>query len=121
MWLSTEEREKLQKREEEMRNKKYESRITRTRKFDFAGREIIDEIEEFDHNLDAELRASAQAMIATVSNDANVCPSIEFDRPTVRHQIFSVRFLQLGNKIGSFFSVRGYEYFGFELGEIESC
>lgn len=82
-WLSKSEREKVQKREEEIRDKKYESRLTRKVALDFAGREIVEEVQDFDHALDAELRESADSMIARIHDDANVCPTVQFDRPTV--------------------------------------
>ncbi|XP_043278932.1 activating signal cointegrator 1 [Venturia canescens] len=81
-WLSKSEREKVQKREEELRDKKHESRLTRKVVLDFAGREIVEDLQEFDHVLNAELRESADSMIARIHDDANVCPTVEFDRPT---------------------------------------
>lgn len=96
VWLSSAEREKMQKREEEIRNAKYPSRLTQKVTLDFAGREIVEEVQDFDDAFNAELREAAESMMARVSNDANVCPTIEFDRPTVGffYLFFSIEMYQ---------------------------
>ena len=41
-WLSADQREKLRKREEELREKRHGSRLNRKIDFDFAGRKVVE-------------------------------------------------------------------------------
>ena len=70
----------MQKREETITAKKHGSRLDRKIIFDFAGREVTDDNEHIDELNDLELNENIQSN--TVMN-TNLCPFIEFKRPTV--------------------------------------
>lgn len=80
IWLSHEERKKLQKQEEEELTRKHASRLDRKVAIDFMGRVIVDE--------DQSINLQSEELDETISYDnfenTNICPTIEFDRPTVR-------------------------------------
>lgn len=83
IWLSHDERKKLQKQEEEILARKHASRLDRKVAIDFTGRVIVDE--------DQSINLHSEDLGETSYNDfenPNICPTIEFDRPTVRLQIF---------------------------------
>lgn len=73
------EREKLQKQETDMQARKHASRLNKRIAIDFMGREI-DENECFNQPLQLEKFDEA---ICNDFENLNVCPTIEFDRPTV--------------------------------------
>ncbi|KYM86106.1 Activating signal cointegrator 1 [Atta colombica] len=78
IWLSHEERKKLQKQEEEELARKHASRLDRKVAIDFMGRVIVDE--------DQSINLQSEELDETISYDnfenTNICPTIEFDRPT---------------------------------------
>lgn len=77
IWHSAEEREKLQKQELEAQARKHASRLDKRVAIDFMGRVIDDE--QF-NNLQSE--DLGEAMLYDDSENPNICPMIEFDRPT---------------------------------------
>ncbi|KAG5325636.1 TRIP4 protein, partial [Pseudoatta argentina] len=78
IWLSHDERKKLQKQEEEELARKHASRLDRKVAIDFMGRVIVDE--------DQSINLQSEELDETISYDdfenTNICPTIEFDRPT---------------------------------------
>lgn len=84
IWLSHDERKKLQKQEEEVLARKHVSRLDKKVIMDFMGRVAIEE--------DQAINLQSEDLDETMSYDdfenPNICPTIEFDRPTVRLQIF---------------------------------
>ncbi|CAL1683020.1 unnamed protein product [Lasius platythorax] len=76
-WLSTEEREKLRKQESEALARKHASRLDKRVTMDFMGRVVYDD--QF-HNLQSE--ELGETMSYDDFENLNVCPTIEFDRPT---------------------------------------
>ncbi|GAB0100368.1 activating signal cointegrator 1 [Sergentomyia squamirostris] len=64
VWLSNEERVKLQKMEEELRDRKHANRLRHTYKFDFSGRQILDD----EDTLDYDAYANVASMEKTGSN-----------------------------------------------------
>ncbi|KAG5310692.1 TRIP4 protein, partial [Acromyrmex insinuator] len=78
IWLSHDERKKLQKQEEEELARKHASRLDRKIAIDFMGRVIVDE--------DQSINLQSEELDETISYDdfenTNICPTIEFDRPT---------------------------------------
>lgn len=85
IWLSSEEREKLRKQESESLARKHASRLDKRVTIDFMGRAIYDD--EF-NNQNLQSEELGEAMAYDVSDNPNICPTIEFDRPTVRSRIF---------------------------------
>lgn len=83
-WLSASEREKLQKQEAEMLAHKHMSRLDRRIAVDLMGREIVDQDQATGqcHSLD-EITMEAISYDNDFENP-NICPTIEFERPTVR-------------------------------------
>ncbi|XP_076751440.1 activating signal cointegrator 1 [Xylocopa sonorina] len=84
IWLTATEREKSQKLEEEISERKHMSHLNRKINvtFDFIGREVIEEnpVDEL-----TELNDRYFQDIAETFNDIgsrNICPNVEFDRPT---------------------------------------
>jgi hypothetical protein len=84
-WLSTAEREKLLKQEEEAHARKHASRLDKKILIDFMGR-VVDE-DQF-NNL--QLEGFDETASYDHFENLNICPTIEFDRPTVRSHIFFV-------------------------------
>jgi len=82
IWLSHDERRKLQKQEEEALARKHASRLDRKVTIDFMGRVVTNE-DQSQFNLQSEDDETTYDF-----GNPNVCPTIEFDRPTVRLQIF---------------------------------
>lgn len=84
IWLSHDERKKLQKREEEALARKHMSRLDKRVAIDFMGRVAVEE--------DQAINLQSEDLDETMSYDdfenPNICPTIEFNRPTVRLQIF---------------------------------
>lgn len=85
IWLSHDERKKLQKQEEEALACKHMSRLDRKVTIDFMGR-VVDEDQSNLVNLQSE--DLGETMSYDNFENPNICPTIEFDRPTVRLQIF---------------------------------
>lgn len=83
IWLSSAEREKLQKQEADRHATKHASRLERNITIDFMGRTVEESqlVNQFD---DEELEERDKVMLYDESEFPNVCPTIEFDRPTVR-------------------------------------
>nr|XP_012234045.1 PREDICTED: activating signal cointegrator 1 [Linepithema humile] len=79
-WLTATEREKLQKQEADMQARKHASRLNKRIAIDFMGREI-EENEFFNQPHTMQLEEFDEAMCNDFEN-LNVCPMIEFDRPT---------------------------------------
>lgn len=79
IWLSSEEREKLRKQESESLARKHASRLDKRVTIDFMGRAIYDD--EF-NNQNLQSEELGEAMAYDVSDNPNICPTIEFDRPT---------------------------------------
>ncbi|XP_034951600.1 activating signal cointegrator 1 [Chelonus insularis] len=79
MWLSAKERETLKKREEEIWNKKHESRLSKKVTLDFYGRQVIEEPEDFSsYSFDENQEDSS----IPYDNDMSlICPTVEFKRP----------------------------------------
>lgn len=82
-WHSAEEREKLQKQESEAQARKHASRLDKRVAIDFMGRVVDDD--QF-NNLQSE--DVGEAMLYDDSENPNICPTIQFDRPTVRSRMF---------------------------------
>jgi len=80
IWLSHDERKKLQKREEEALARKHVSRLDKKVTIDFMGRVAVEE--------DQAINLQSEDLDETMSYDdfenPNICPTIEFNRPTVR-------------------------------------
>lgn len=83
IWLSAEERGKLQKQEAEALARKHASRLDKRVTIDFMGR-IVDD-DQFNNLQSEEL---GETMSYDNFENPNICPTIEFDRPTVRSRIF---------------------------------
>lgn len=83
-WLSTAEREKLLKQEEEAHARKHASRLDKKLAIDFMGRVINND--QF-NNLQVE---KLKEISYNYFEDPNVCPTIEFDRPTVSSHVFVI-------------------------------
>lgn len=93
-WLSNSDRQKLQKREEELRGKRHASRLDRKVTLDFAGRKVIDEPSHVDmYDANDEIVREVQDGVKSVSNsfrniDLNgdypglVNPTINQEQPT---------------------------------------
>lgn len=82
IWLSHDERKKLQKQEEAILAHKHASRLDKKVTIDFTGR-VVDE--------DQSINLHSEDLGETSYNDfenPNICPTIKFDRPTVGLQIF---------------------------------
>lgn len=88
IWLSTGEREKLQKQEADRHAAKHASRLDRNIKIDFMGRTIEETQLSFDQSDDVELEERDRIMLYDDCEFPNVCPTIEFNRPTVRSSSF---------------------------------
>lgn len=82
-WLSTSEREKLQKQETEAHALKHMSRLDRRVVMDLTGREVFckDQAAGQSRNLD---EIAMEAISYENFENPNICPTIEFERPTVR-------------------------------------
>ncbi|XP_011347344.2 activating signal cointegrator 1 [Ooceraea biroi] len=76
-WLSTAEREKLSKQEEEAHARKHASRLDRRVTIDFMGR-VVNE----DQSDNWQLEEPDETASYDHFENPNVCPTIEFDRPT---------------------------------------
>lgn len=84
VWLSENERKEIQKHEEQVRNEKYGSRLTKKVTLDIYGRQIIEEPDDekmFNFQVSADL---TKLMIRKANDNADTtCPTVEFDRPQV--------------------------------------
>lgn len=83
-WLSTAEREKVQKQEAEAHARKHMSRLDRRVTVDLFGKEVIDGQDQAtgqSHNLD---EIALEAISYKNFENPNICPTIESERPTVR-------------------------------------
>lgn len=78
-WFSAEEREKLRKQESEARARKHASRLDKRVTIDFMGRVVED-----DQFNDLQAEELAETISYNDFENPNICPTIEFDRPTVR-------------------------------------
>ncbi|XP_011869583.1 PREDICTED: activating signal cointegrator 1 [Vollenhovia emeryi] len=78
IWLSHDERNKLQKQEEEALARKHASRLDRKVTIDIMGRVAVDEAQSI--NLQSE--DLGETMSYDGFENLNICPTIEFDRPT---------------------------------------
>jgi len=78
IWLPHEQRKKFQKQEEEALARKHASRLDRTVTVDFMGRAVVDENQSI--NLQSE--DLGETMSYDDFENPNICPTIEFDRPT---------------------------------------
>ncbi|KAK0175370.1 hypothetical protein PV327_009124 [Microctonus hyperodae] len=82
VWLSENERKEIQKHEEQVRNEKYGSRLTKKVTLDIYGRQIIEEPDDekmFNFQKSADL---TESMIRKANDNADtLCPTVEFDRP----------------------------------------
>lgn len=81
VWLSKTEKERLKKREDEIQAQKHRSRLDRKVTLDFAGREVMDD----DFYVPEEKIKGF--MEHSEFESCNTCPSVHFDRPTVRGKI----------------------------------
>ncbi|XP_066598962.1 activating signal cointegrator 1 isoform X2 [Prorops nasuta] len=81
-WLSAAERERVKKMEEEVNAQKYASRFSKKLTFDFAGRQIVEEDPVVDEITDEKLMELFQSISLDNIDKSNICPNIEFDRPT---------------------------------------
>lgn len=77
-WLSHDERKKLQKQEEEAQARKHSSRLDRKITLDFMGRVAVEE----DQSINLQLEDFGETMSYDNLENPNICPTIEFDRPT---------------------------------------
>lgn len=84
IWLSHDERKKLQKQEEETQARKHLSRLDRKITLDFMGRVAVED----DQSINLQSEDLGETMSYDDLKNPNICPTIEFDRPTVRLQIF---------------------------------
>ncbi|XP_046753598.1 activating signal cointegrator 1 [Diprion similis] len=82
VWLSNSEREKLEKYENDVRAKKYGSRLNRKVTLDFAGREVIDDAAFTDEANDQVLRSITEFKSSSTTMSSNACPTIEFNQPS---------------------------------------
>lgn len=82
-WLSTSERKKLQKQEAEAHARKHISRLDRKITIDFMGREITDQDQAC--SLD---EIAMEAVSCEDFENSNICPTIEFERPSVKLLVF---------------------------------
>ncbi|XP_018401936.1 PREDICTED: activating signal cointegrator 1 [Cyphomyrmex costatus] len=78
IWLSHDERKKLQKQEEEELARKHASRLDKKVAIDFMGRVIVDE----DQSINLQLEDLDETISYDNFENMNICPTIEFDRPT---------------------------------------
>lgn len=83
IWLSIEDREKLRKQESEAQARKHASRLDKRVTIDFMGRVVDDE--QFN---DLQSEDLGETVSYDDSENPNICPTIEFDRPTVRSRMF---------------------------------
>ncbi|XP_011143802.1 activating signal cointegrator 1 isoform X2 [Harpegnathos saltator] len=86
-WLSASEREKLQKQETEALARKHMSRLDRRIAINLMGREVTDEDEIASQSLADDETAAAMFVDDGISDflkNINICPTIEYERPTVR-------------------------------------
>ncbi|XP_020278553.1 activating signal cointegrator 1 [Pseudomyrmex gracilis] len=97
IWLSTGEREKLQKQEADRHAAKHASRLDRNIKIDFMGRTIEETQLSFDQSDDVELEERDRIMLYDDCEFPNVCPTIEFDRPTFVEMGVSRTSQEVGN------------------------
>ncbi|OAD55708.1 Activating signal cointegrator 1 [Eufriesea mexicana] len=83
VWLTTKHREKLQKLEEEINERKRMSRLNRKicATFDFTGREVIEEdpVENFDEFIEEQLQDIPKSLNEIITS--NICSNIEYNRP----------------------------------------
>lgn len=86
VWLTTKHREKLQKLEEEINERKRMSRLNRRicATFDFTGREVIEEdpVENFDEFIEEQLQDIPESLNEIITS--NICSNIEYNRPMVK-------------------------------------
>lgn len=69
-----------------MQARKHASRLSKRIAIDFMGREI-DENESLSQSHSLQLEELDEAVC---NENLNVCPTIEFDRPTVRYKFFTI-------------------------------
>ncbi|KAL6437121.1 hypothetical protein ACFW04_005010 [Cataglyphis niger] len=94
IWLSAEERGKLRKQESEALARKHASRLDKRVTIDFMGR-IVDD-DQFNNLLSEEL---GETMSYDNFENPNICPTIEFDRPTFIDMGISETSKRMGNDI----------------------
>lgn len=82
-WLSALEREKIEKKKQEMMDQKHASRLNKHVTLDFVGRQVIDEENEFYDEEFEDCYESSQFSGYHKINDQNTCPGIEYGRPLV--------------------------------------
>lgn len=84
-WLTALEREEFQKQEADMHARKHASRLSKKIAIDFMGREI-DENESFGQSHSLQLMKQLDEEM--YEKNLNICPTIEFDRPTFVDGLF---------------------------------
>ncbi|CAG5029947.1 unnamed protein product [Parnassius apollo] len=108
VWLSASEREKLQKYQQSLHEKKHASRLNKKMTFDFAGRQVIED-KTIDHEVDEEKvsqmtggnrtnasgRFLSHDLLSDTSTDRDVAPGVnapllQFDESVERHGYSSV-------------------------------
>lgn len=110
-WLSAAEREKLQKEEAEALARKHASRLDKRITIDFMGMSLLSNDNE---HIDQPYNQYAGFDAGTISYDdfenPNICPTIEFDRPTFiemgRYETSS----RIGNTMGEESRIQDKEY-----------
>lgn len=85
-WLTHAERERLQKREEEISAQKHASRLNKKVTLDFVGRQVFVGHEENNEITEDQLEELYEMMINTDVESSNVCPNIDFDNPVYIEQ-----------------------------------
>lgn len=79
-WLTAAEREQLLKQEEKAHARKHASRLDKRIAMDFMGRVV-----DADQFSSAQLEEYDETASHDYFDNPNICPTIEFDRPTVRY------------------------------------
>lgn len=82
-WLTSAERERLRKREEEISAQKHASRLSRKVTLDFVGREVFVGHEENSEFNEDQLEDLYEMMLHTDPENSNIYPNIDFTSPMV--------------------------------------
>ncbi|XP_063984542.1 activating signal cointegrator 1 [Diachasmimorpha longicaudata] len=81
VWLSKDERAEMEKREAEMREKKYGSRLEKKFTVDIFGRDVIEEADDAEDIFKRQLEVLEKSARIAGGGEELICPNFEFDRP----------------------------------------
>lgn len=110
-WLSSAERDKLQKLEEEMSAKKHASRLNRKITVDFTGREIVEEEEPPNVFDEQQFQELCESIPFDNLDNPSICPTIEFDRPTYTETgIFPMHAMERSNVLNTTNRIQDKEF-----------